>query len=259
MLQLRTTRYRVFHPSETYGNQTVVYDLNAWPSDQALRQLAQRAQCHETTFVCWQRGQLEVRWFAGEAEVPLCGHGALAAAAFLQERMGEDSWVDVANKPGCLWLGRYRGQASIAFARQPLKAAPAGVDLAGAPADCMVYDAGRDWLFHTANPQAFAAFTPQASALLRLDKLGIILVAPSARSDAQFRFFAPAVGILEDPASASAIPALASLIDMQPGRSYLFTQGAAEQISIHAQALADRLCVWGYVEPIDIPGARYEH
>jgi hypothetical protein len=109
------------------------------------------------------------------------------------------------------------------------------------------FDAGRDYLLILEDEYALKNFNPQAAGVQALDKIGCIISSPSASSTAAFRFFAPRVGIQEDRASGSVIPALVAYWGGDRSGSYVFSQESGHNIQIQARQFGDRIGVSGEV------------
>jgi PhzF family phenazine biosynthesis protein len=67
------------------GNTAAVVPLPAWLADDVLQAIAAENRCSETAFLVptGLKANYQLRWFTPEAEVPLCGHATLAAGAVL--------------------------------------------------------------------------------------------------------------------------------------------------------------------------------
>ena len=223
-----------------------MFRLKSWPGADDLGSLARFTGVEETTFVVLEDGALEMRWFAGRREVPLCGHGALAAAAVLRPWLKEGELREVRNLPGRLWLSRFGDAPYIVLGRTPLtEISPAEVD-AGVPL-VRAFDAGRDYLLIVESEAVLRSFDPRTASLERLGKIGCILASPSASATAAFRFFAPRAGILEDRASGSVIPALVEYWGGNGSGEFHFHQESGYGIVIRARRLEDRIAVTGEV------------
>jgi predicted PhzF superfamily epimerase YddE/YHI9 len=244
-MMLDSAMYQLFSDNPRCANSTVVHLVDAWPDDQQLADIADHGSCHETTFLRRCAGGVELRWFARRIEVPLCGHGALAAAHYLRDAIAEGELVEVCNKAGRVRLSKHDGEAVLVFPQHTIT--PANTKLPQASFAYTAYDAGRDYLFYTPERDAFRQFDPANSDLPSLDKLGVILATTAPSADLQFRFFAPKAGISEDPASASVIPALVALAGYTEGRRYQFTQGAEGPVRITAIACQGAIRLGGHI------------
>ncbi len=242
-----STAYQVFSEDPLLAGHTEVHEVAEWPSDGALADVAAQAGCHETTFLRRCASGVELRWFARRIEVPLCGHGALAAAHHLGESLREGDVVEVLNKRGRLRLSRMHGEAGLIWPELTLEVADVLLPSASFP--CTAYAAGRDYLFFTADRDAFRRYAPPTAELQALDRIGVILATTSESADLNFRFFAPSVGIDEDAVSVSVIPALVALAGSVDRKDYCFTQGVDEPVRMEASAHRGDIWVTGRVQP----------
>jgi PhzF family phenazine biosynthesis protein len=67
------------------GNTAAVVPLSAWLADDVLLAIAAENRCSETAFLVptGLKANYQLRWFTPQQEVPLCGHATLAAGAIL--------------------------------------------------------------------------------------------------------------------------------------------------------------------------------
>jgi predicted PhzF superfamily epimerase YddE/YHI9 len=224
----------------------VVVRLPAWPGDARLLELARSSGVTETTFVRIVGRRVELRWFTPAAEVPLCGHGALAAAALFRSWLLDVGAHPVANLEGRLWLYRRGPEAGVLLA--PASITELASDSVRLPdlEPQRVFDAGRDYLVVVDDEAQLLRFRPSAFGLEALDKVGLILSAPAADARAAFRFFAPRAGIPEDDVSISVIPALAAVWGGSV-RAWSFRQATSHPVHIRAALHDERVAVTGEV------------
>ena len=190
--------------------------------------------------------RLEIRWFAGSHEVPLCGHAALAANAALLPLLKDGELLEASNLPGRLWLSRQGDAPYIVFRKAslteiPPETAPIGVRVVQA------FDAGRDYLLILENEEILKSFDSSQAGLERLSKIGCIITSPCRSAAACFRFFAPRAGIQEDRASGSVIPALMEYWAAGKPEDQLFSQESGHGIRIRARWLGERVALTGEV------------
>ena len=236
----------VFSSLPEHGNPTAVMRLSEWPCAHRLQELALSSGVAEATFVVGQPGEMEMRWFAGDHEIPLCGHGALAASALFMGMFTPDELYEVRNLRGRLWLGHTDDQALVAFQRVLLDELPAHRLNFGVQVH-RVFDAGRDYLVVLEDEEELLTYQPNSTLLGSLVKVGCILTAPCAHGTAAFRFFAPRVGIPEDRASGSVIPALVEYWGRDGQRTFEFLQRSGWDIRIPARNQDGRIMVMGDV------------
>jgi len=83
-------RYRVFNNPESgfLGNISDVCILENEIGTEELQKLATQRNQPATTFL-WNKGNgtFKVQWFAPDAEIEVCGHGAAAALAFIKDEL----------------------------------------------------------------------------------------------------------------------------------------------------------------------------
>lgn len=160
-------------------------------------------------------GRWRLRWFTPRVEVDLCGHATLATAHWLWESGCESASqaLRFETRSGpleCRSEGRQIGEGRIAmdFPAQPAQETPvpAGLELALGARATWTGRSREDLLVELATADQVRSLRPDFSALSRFPVRGVIVTARSDRPDADFvsRFFAPAVGIDEDPVTGSA-------------------------------------------------------
>lgn len=71
------------------GNPAAVCLLSAWPNNATLQKIALENALPVTAFVSQYNDEWEIRWFTPEYELPLCGHGTLAASYVIGRILGE--------------------------------------------------------------------------------------------------------------------------------------------------------------------------
>ncbi len=190
------------------GNPAGVCLLEHWLDDGILQAIAAENQLSETAFLVGEGTDYGLRWFTPEAEVDLCGHATLAAAFVLytHTEIGPDETITFKTLSGELQVGRTRDLFSLTFPARPGRPIPIADDLTAAlgmePEE--VYLA-RDILAVFGERTAVEQLRPDFERLARLDCLGIIATARDDSGDADFvsRFFAPSVGVPEDPVTGS--------------------------------------------------------
>ena len=188
------------------GNPAGVCFLNAWPEDRLLQSIASENNLSETAFLVRAGDLYELRWFTPRVEVDLCGHATLASAfAIFDTEKPEIRRVDFRTKSGPLSVEREEDLLMMDFpARPPEPCAPPS-DLArilGLPPVRVMR--ARDLLAVYEEEDEVRKLTPDYARIASLDYLGVIVTAPGKRSDFVSRFFAPRVGVPEDPVTGSA-------------------------------------------------------
>jgi PhzF family phenazine biosynthesis protein len=190
------------------GNPAAVCFLERWLDDRLLQSIAAENNLSETAFLVPGEKDFELRWFTPVTEVALCGHATLASAHVLFEIL---DWRESAirfrtRKSGELTVTRNTRLLEMDFpARPPIpQEIPPRLDAAlGAPARA-AFTSAEDLLVVLPDEVAVRDLTPDMGALGRIENRGIIVTARGDKSDFVSRFFAPQVGIPEDPVTGSA-------------------------------------------------------
>ena len=195
------------------GNPAAVCLLGDRAPDDWMQALAMEMNLSETAFVePGPDGAYGLRWFTPTAEVDLCGHATLACAHVLYET-GRLAAVDTAafnTRSGRLTVTRH--SASSLTMDFPATV-PAACPLAAGFVEALGFEPtwfGRsrfDWFAVAPDERTVRACQPNAAAVAALGMRGVIVTAranASSSADVVSRFFAPAVGVPEDPVTGSA-------------------------------------------------------
>lgn len=186
------------------GNPAAVCPLETWLADATMQSIAMENQLSETAFFVPSEAPIRIRWFTPKAEVDLCGHATLAAASVYLEMIApgrEEVVFESASGP--LGVRRDRGMYVLdlpARPAAPCEPPPALIEALGAHA--LTWLKARDYLGVFRSEAEVRALKPDFAALAAFDK--VIVTAPGEESDFVSRFFAPSIGIDEDPVTGSA-------------------------------------------------------
>jgi len=189
------------------GNPAAVCILKGWLPDAVLQAIAAENNLSETAFCVARGDEYQIRWMTPVSEVDLCGHATLASAHVILTRLQpERQEVRFTSQSGPLLVRRDGERLVMDFPSWPAEpcAAPEGLALALGRAPHQVLSA-RDYLAVYQSEEEIRALTPRMAELARLDRgHGVIVTAPGTRSDFVSRFFAPSLGVPEDPVTGSA-------------------------------------------------------
>ncbi len=241
------------------GNPAAVVLLPDEQRDDAWMQaVAAEFNLSETAFIVPSvDGQYDLRWFTPTAEVELCGHATLAAAHWLWETghtTADRLTFHTASGP----LGAHRSTHGITLDlplvpiedRTPLpglEVAFGGLETEylGQTGQEAPMERNAVVLLHAAD---LRGLRPDLRAIAHLPVGGLIVTAPGDRDGVDFisRYFAPAVGIDEDPVTGSAH---CTLIEYWAGRLRR-TELVARQVSVRGGTIrlrqqGDRVLVTG--------------
>jgi predicted PhzF superfamily epimerase YddE/YHI9 len=172
------------------GNPAAVCLLPSPRDAHWMQRIASEMNLAETAFLVPRADGFDLRWFTPGAEVDLCGHATLASAHALWEE-GHLSYSEDARfhtRSGLLTATRRGDHIWLDFPSTPVSSAapPQGLEQAIGRKATMV--------------------APDMTLIAGIPCRGVIVTAPSSdiRYDFVSRFFAPGLGIPEDPVTGSA-------------------------------------------------------
>ncbi len=213
------------------GNPAAVCPLQGWLNDWQMQAIAAENNLAETAFFVPQGKGFEIRWFTPEVEVDLCGHATLAAAhiLFTELRFTEDV-IEFHSRSGLLTVARDQHRLSMDFPAEPALATqmpPKMVGALGAVPSEILFN--QDYLCVFDDEAIVRDMQPDFAELSHLDTRGIIVTAAAENYDFICRFFAPQVGINEDPVTGSAFTKLAPYWARRLGKRQLVAQQASHR------------------------------
>jgi PhzF family phenazine biosynthesis protein len=193
-----------------------------------MQSIAAENNLAETAFVVKEPEGYRIRWFTPTCEVNLCGHATLAAAYAMFTYEGETgSEIRFASKSGELGVSRQGDRFCLDFpARPPARCEPSERVIEGLGTQPLEIQKADYYLVIYGNEEEVAGIRPDFRALA-LVPTGIIVTAPGREVDFVSRFFAPSMGIDEDPVTGSAHCTLTPYWSRRLGRKRLH----ARQIS----------------------------
>lgn len=233
------------------GNPAGVCPLDNWLDDLLLQQIAAENNLSETAFFVRTDKGYDLRWFAPKTEVDLCGHATLASAFVIFNFLGfPEDHITFSTKSGMLSVKKVKDRFMMDFPARPGKLASAPEFLVkGLGKNITEVYRSRDYLVILDSEDEVRTLRPDFSELLKLDCTGVIISAKGDSVDFVSRFFAPRVGIPEDPVTGSShctlIPYWASrlgktdLIAHQVSRrgGELFCRHIGDRVSIAGSAV----------------------
>jgi PhzF family phenazine biosynthesis protein len=238
------------------GNPAGVVRLPAGPILPAwARRLAAEIGASETAFLHPEDDGWRLRWWTPAVEVDLCGHATLAAAHVLweDELVPPDRPIGFATRAGPLTAVRRDTEIELDLPAWPVAPHPEPSALATALGRTPFRYLGRTHggqpndVVEVADEAALRALEPDLAAVAALDTTGLIVTAPAdGDDDLVSRYFAPAVGVGEDPVTGSAHSTLGPLWADRLGRDVLTArQLSARGGRLRLRVTADRVGVAG--------------
>jgi PhzF family phenazine biosynthesis protein len=191
------------------GNPAAVCILAKAGDPQWMQAVAREMNLSETAFLHQQEDGYSLRWFTPAAEVELCGHATLASAHILWEtgnlKPGEQARFHTLS--GLLTATRQGDWIEMDFPATPEEAVAPPPGLAEALGATPKYVGKNifDYLVEVDSEETVLSLNPDIMALKKFPARGIIVTSRAASSKYDFvsRFFAPAVGVDEDPVTGS--------------------------------------------------------
>ena len=208
---IRVVQVDAFADQPFAGNPAAVCVLADRHDARWLQAVAREMNLSETAFL-WPRDDgFDLRWFTPAAEVELCGHATLASAHVLWEdghlAPGEPARFHTLS--GLLTAVRRGDWIEMDFPAEPeeeVLAPPPELARALGVAPSYVGRNRFDYLVAVASAAEVRGLSPDFTLLRAVAARGVMVTAPADSPGIDFvsRFFAPAVGIDEDPVTGSA-------------------------------------------------------
>src|SRR5262249_40170330 len=236
------------------GNPAAVCLLGGPAEPRWMQSVAGEMNLSETAFVEPRAAGYGLRWFTPVAEIALCGHATLASAHVLYQAglPQPERHVGFDSASGPLTARREDDLIVLDFPARPAAPAPPPRGLLaalGVASPVWTGQAKEDLMVVLGREEEVTGVCPDTAALAALDTRGVIVTAPASRPGADFvsRFFAPAVGIPEDPVTGSAHCTLAPFWARRLGRPSLTGyQAAARGGRVGVRAEGERVLLGGH-------------
>jgi PhzF family phenazine biosynthesis protein len=202
--------YQVDAFSETAfsGNPAAVCPLDSWLDDSILQNIAAENNLSETAFLVSKNNSIEIRWFTPVTEAELCGHATLASAHVLFHHLDfpNETIIFHSRHSGLLTVTKRDSLLELNFPADHLEPAlpPEGLIAAIGKKPLEIWKGKKDYLLFYGSQEDVEALKPDFAALKKVHARGIMATASGYECDFVSRFFAPAVGVNEDPVTGSA-------------------------------------------------------
>jgi PhzF family phenazine biosynthesis protein len=181
-----------------------------------MQRIAREMNLSETAFVSASGEDFALRWFTPNIEVDLCGHATLAAAHVLWEtgRLAAGREARFHTRSGLLTAARRDVWIELDFPATPVEDTlplPGYLAALGITGPRFFGKAGPRHIIEVESEALVRALSPDFHALRSLPGRGIAVTARADEGPCDFvsRYFAPWVGVDEDPVTGSVHCALA--------------------------------------------------
>lgn len=231
------------------GNPAAVIPLKEWLPDETMQKIALENNLSETAFFIPLENDFQIRWFTPNAEVDLCGHATLASAHVLFQHLHyKKTAIKFQSKSGQLIVRKEDELLILNFPASDLEAQYIPPNLKMAfnihPRKCFK---GRDDIMLCFNSENDIV-NLEADFLKIIDSntRGVICTAQSDKYDFVSRFFAPSVGINEDPVTGSAHTMLIPYWAKQLNKTKMLAKQVSKRGGIlHCKFLGERVEIGG--------------
>lgn len=192
------------------GNPAGVCILPSPVDEDWMQKVAAEMNLSETAFLSKEGNGFNLRWFTPTVEVDLCGHATLASAHILwrEKYLSEDQEATFFTKSGILSAKKSNDWIELNF---PIESEntilpPEGL-LEALGVNAKYVGMNRfDYIVEIESEKVVRSLEPDFTSLNKFTGRGVIVTSLSDTKEFDFvsRFFAPAVGIPEDPVTGSA-------------------------------------------------------
>jgi PhzF family phenazine biosynthesis protein len=234
------------------GNPAAVCILDKWLPDDLMQNIAMENNLAETAFIVNEKEGLHIRWFTPKAEVALCGHATLASGHVIFNHLNEQKNEISFQSRSCELKVRKEGKDLVLnFPADTLREIGIPENIAEAiglhPVEA--YKGKTDYMLIYQDQSQIESIQPDFRKLKQTNARGIIVTAPGKESDFVSRFFAPAIGVDEDPVTGSAHTSLIpywskrlgktemTAIQLSSRRGYLKCNYLGDRVEIGGQAV----------------------
>ena len=234
------------------GNPAAVCVLQEQESKGWMQSIAAEMNLSETAYLLQEGEGWRLRWFTPTTEVDLCGHATLASARVLFDLRPElkAEGIEFYTKSGTLYASWDAGKVMLDFPTMRYERFSYERDAIRAigfePMDAVF--SGNYFLFQAEDPRQVRSAQPDIPALLKLPMPEVIITAKSDQPQYDFisRFFAPQLGVDEDPVTGSAHCLLTPFWAEKLGKREFDAYQASERGGeLYLQLLNERVLISG--------------
>lgn len=230
------------------GNPAAVCVLPQARDERWMQDVASEMNLSETAFLLREDDGFRLRWFTPAVEVDLCGHATLASAHILWQEgyLARDQQARFHTRSGLLTADcGSDGWIEMDFPAQP----PAPVEapsqlLAALGIEGRARFVGKnvfDYLIEVETEEAVRGLQPDMTMLAQSPARGVMVTSRASSSGFDFisRFFAPRVGVNEDPVTGSAHCCLAPYWSKQLGKDEMLAYQASARGGVVRVRISD--------------------
>ncbi len=211
---MRLYQVDAFTDTPFTGNPAGVCLLTGQQPDRWMLDVAREMNLSETAFLLPEGSGYNLRWFTPKTEVSLCGHATLASAHILWEEqlVSPADPIQFSTRSGTIAARRSAGLIEMDFPARRVVPSHENRQISQALGVTPIFTGtyavakGDLYLLRLDGADAVKRITPDFPALLASSARAVVVTAASSDPACDFvsRYFAPAVGINEDPVTGSA-------------------------------------------------------
>ena len=211
--------------------------------DAVMQNIAAENNLSETAFAVKRESCYGLRWFTPTVEVDLCGHATLGSAFAIMNYIDVNAnEIRFETKSGVLTITKTGELYELDFPARETRQTDVTADMERAVGtairEAYTANAARDLLLVLENEQHVRNTIPDFNLLRSLTSHAVMITAAGNNADFVSRFFAPNMGIPEDPVTGSAHTVL---IPFWSGRLNMESM-VAQQLSKRGGTLFCRAC-----------------
>jgi PhzF family phenazine biosynthesis protein len=248
-MELKIYQVDAFTSEPFHGNPAAIVPLDSWLSDETMQNIALENNLAETAFFVPNGDGYDLRWFTPTVEMDLCGHATLATGFLIFKVLGTDERVlRFQTKSGLLTVEKDGDRFVLDFPSRPavpVDTPPTGLieAIGKQPKEVLK---SRDYMLVYESEDDIRKIRPDFAAILKIPTHAVIVTAPGTDSDFVSRFFAPEVGVFEDPVTGSAHCNLIPYWAEKLGKTELFArQLSARGGELFCELVGDRVKIGG--------------
>lgn len=231
------------------GNPAAVLILDDWLAEDVMQSIAAENNLAETAFARPNGAGWDLRWFTPVDEVDFCGHATLATAHVLAAHHHVTGEMAFSTRVGELRVARvdngYRMDLP-SFPPEPLSELPAPIGALFGDIDHSAFRNFENIFVELPDEAAVRAFVPDLAKIATLKLQGLVITGKSDAHDFVSRYFAPGVGIPEDPVTGSIHATLVPYWADKLGKSRLSAfQASARGGRLLCELAGDRVLITG--------------
>ncbi|HUM51914.1 MAG TPA: PhzF family phenazine biosynthesis protein [Chitinophagales bacterium] len=188
------------------GNPAAVVPLEKWLPTEIMQQIAAENNLAETAFFVKENDAYHIKWFTPTVEIELCGHATLATAFVIYNYLNYDkNDIHFTCMVGDLFVTRDHDFITLNFPAIETKSVAIPTVLAQAIGTHPIafYDSKSKFIALLEDDDAVQNAQPDFTLINQLEK-SLIITAKGKDVDFVSRFFAPQLGVNEDPVTGSA-------------------------------------------------------